>query len=165
VLVSFSICVYTSKNLAKGDVNMNSIRDLIRRKGSQVFSVRPSDSVFEAMKLMAENNTGALLVMQAGKVEGILSERDCVRKLDIEGKSSKDTTVSEIMTSKVLYVDASQSLEECMAVMIDKNIRHLPVYENGKLAGLISVRDVLKEVVDYQKFMITQLEHYISSSR
>ena len=95
----------------------------------------------------------------------IVSERDCVRKVDILGKSAQDTTVSAIMTGKVLYVDASQSLEECMAVMIDKNIRHLPVYENGKLAGLISVRDVLKEVVDYQKFMISQLEHYISNSR
>jgi IMP dehydrogenase len=78
---------------------------------------------------------------------------------------AKTTKVSEIMTSKVLYVDVSQSLEECMAIMIDKNIRHLPVYEEGKLLGLISVRDVLKEVVDYQKFMISQLEHYISSSR
>ncbi len=144
---------------------MNNVRDLIRRKGSQVFSIKPKDSVFAAMKMMAENNTGALLVMDADKVEGIVSERDCVRRVDIQGKSSKDTIVSEIMTSKVLYVEASQSLEECMAVMIDKNIRHLPVYENGKLAGLISVRDVLKEVVDYQKLMISQLEHYISNSR
>jgi signal-transduction protein with cAMP-binding, CBS, and nucleotidyltransferase domain len=85
--------------------------------------------------------------------------------VDIQGKSSKDTLVSEVMTSKVLYVETSQSLDECMAVMIDKNVRHLPVYENGKLAGLISVRDVLKEVVDYQKLVISQLEHYISNSR
>jgi CBS domain-containing protein len=144
---------------------MNNVRDLIRRKGGQIFSVRPGDTVFEAMRLMAENNTGAVLVMEAGKVDGILSERDCIRKVDIQGKSSKNTPVSEVMTSKVLYVDAGQSLDECMAVMIDKNIRHLPVYENDKLVGLISVRDVLKEVVDYQKFMISQLEHYISSSR
>ena len=144
---------------------MNNIRDLIRRKGSQVFSIRPKDSVFDAMKIMADNNTGALLVMEADKVEGIISERDCIRRVDIQGKSSKNTMVSEIMTSKVLYVETSQSLDECMAVMIDKNVRHLPVYENGKLAGLISVRDVLKEVVDYQKLMISQLEHYISNSR
>ena len=137
---------------------MNNVRDLIRRKGNQVFSIRPNNSVFEAMKMMAENNTGALLVMEADEVVGIISERDCVRRVDIEGKSSKDTRVLEIMTSKVLYVETSQSLDECMAVMIDKNIRHLPVYENGKLAGLISVRDVLKEVVDYQKFMISQLD-------
>ena len=144
---------------------MNNVRDLIRGKGSQVFSIRPQDSVFDAMKMMAEKNTGALLVMVADKVEGIVSERDCVRKVDIRGKSPKDTMVSEIMTSKVLYVETSQSLDECMAVMIDKNIRHLPVYENGKLTGLISVRDVLKEVVDYQKLVISQLEHYISNSR
>ena len=144
---------------------MNNVRDLIRRKGDQVFSIRPKDSVFNAMKMMAENNTGALLVMEADKVEGIISERDCIRRVDIKGKASKDTMVSEVMTSKVLYVEASQSLDECMAVMIDKNVRHLPVYENGKLAGLISVRDVLKEVVDYQKLVISQLEHYISNSR
>ena len=144
---------------------MINVRDLIRRKGNRVFSITPTDSVFNAMKLMAENNTGALLVMNGEQVVGIVSERDCVRKVDILGNSAQDTTVSAIMTGKVLYVDASQSLEECMAVMIDKNIRHLPVYENGKLAGLISVRDVLKEVVDYQKFMISQLEHYISNSR
>jgi CBS domain-containing protein len=144
---------------------MINVRDLIRRKGSRVFSIHPTDSVLNAMKLMAENNTGALLVMNGEQVVGIVSERDCVRKVDILGKSAQVTTVSAIMTGKVLYVDASQSLEECMAVMIGKNIRHLPVYENGKLAGLISVRDVLKGVVDYQKFMISQLEHYISNSR
>jgi CBS domain-containing protein len=144
---------------------MINVRDLIRKKGSQVFSVGPEASVFEALKLMAEKNTGAVLVMDGQKVAGILSERDCARKVELAGKVAKTTKVSEIMTSKVLYVDVSQSLEECMAIMIDKNIRHLPVYEEGKLLGLISVRDVLKEVVDYQKFMISQLEHYISSSR
>jgi CBS domain-containing protein len=144
---------------------MINVRDLIRKKGSQVFSVDPEASVFEALKLMAEKNTGAVLVMDGQKVAGILSERDCARKVELAGKTAKTTKVSEIMTSKVLYVDVSQSLEECMAIMIDKNIRHLPVYEEGKLLGLISVRDVLKEVVDYQKFMISQLEHYISSSR
>jgi len=144
---------------------MNNVRDLIRRKGSQIFSIRPDDLVIEALKMMAENNTGALLVMDADQVKGIISERDCVRKLDIEGRSAKGTTVREIMTDKVLYVESSYSLDDCMAVMIDKNVRHLPVYENGKLIGLISVRDVLKEVVDYQKFMISQLEHYISSGR
>ncbi len=144
---------------------MINVRDLIRKKGSQVFSIRPDASVLEAMQMMAEKNTGALLVMDGNKVVGIISERDCVRKLDIQGRTAKSANISEIMTSKVLYVEASQSLDECMAVMIDKNIRHLPVYEEGKLLGLISVRDVLKEVVDYQKFMISHLEHYITGSR
>ncbi len=144
---------------------MNTVRDLIRQKGSRVFSVSPDASVLDALKVMAEKNTGAVLVTQGEKVAGILSERDCVRKVELAGKTAQQAKVSEIMTSNVLYVEASQSIEECMAIMIDKNIRHLPVYENGKLQGIISVRDVLKQVVDYQKFMITQLEHYISGAR
>ncbi len=144
---------------------MINVRDLIRQKGGRVFSVSPQAMVLEALKLMAEENTGAVLVMTGEKVAGILSERDCVRKLELAGKTAQSTPVSEIMTGDVLYVEASQSLDECMAIMIDKNIRHLPVYESGKLIGVISVRDVLKEVVDYQRFMITQLEHYISGAR
>jgi len=144
---------------------MINVRDLIRQKGNQVFAVKPDAVVLEALKLMADKNTGAVLVINGDKVTGILSERDCVRKLELAGKTAQNTKVSEIMTGEVLYVDASQPLEECMAIMIDKNIRHLPVYESGKLLGLISVRDVLKEVVDYQQFMISQLEHYISGAR
>ncbi len=143
---------------------MHNVRDLIRHKGSRIFSVRPDASVLEALKLMADQNIGAVLVMSGEQVTGILSERDCVRKLELLGKHAHDTQVKEIMTGDVLYLEAGQSLEECMAVMIDKNIRHLPVYENGKLLGLISIRDVLKEVVDSQKFMISQLEHYISGA-
>ncbi len=144
---------------------MINVRDLIRRKGSRIHSVVPEATVFQALQLMAEQNIGAVLVMRGERVVGILSERDCVRKLELFGKTAQTTRVEEIMTSNVLYVEASQSLDECMAVMIDKNIRHLPVFENNRLLGLISVRDVLKEVVDYQKFMITQLEHYISGAR
>ncbi len=144
---------------------MINVRDLVRRKGSRVYSVAPETSVLQALQLMAEHNIGAVLVMKGEKVVGILSERDCVRKLELSGRTAQATRVEEIMTGDVLYVEASQSIDECMAVMIDKNIRHLPVYENGTLLGLISVRDVLKEVVDYQQFMITQLEHYISGAR
>ncbi len=144
---------------------MINVRDLVRRKGSRVYSVAPDATVLQALKLMSDENIGAVLVMSSDVVAGILSERDCVRKLDLVGKTAAKTRVEEIMTSNVLYVEASQSLDECMAIMIDKNIRHLPVYENGKLLGVISVRDVLKEVVDYQQFMITQLEHYISGAR
>jgi CBS domain-containing protein len=144
---------------------MINVRDLVRRKGSRVYSVTPDATVLQALQLMAEENIGAVLAMRGDRVAGILSERDCVRKLDLVGKTAAATRVEEIMTRDVLYVEASQSLDECMAVMIDKNIRHLPVYENGSLLGVISVRDVLKEVVDYQQFMITQLEHYISGAR
>ena len=144
---------------------MINVRDLVRRKGSRVYSVAPDATVLQALQLMADENIGAVLVMSGEKVAGILSERDCVRKLELAGKTAAGTRVQEIMTGDVLYVEASQSLDECMAIMIDKNIRHLPAYENGKLLGVISVRDVLKEVVDYQQFMITQLEHYISGAR
>ena len=141
---------------------MSTVRDMIRKKGSEVFSVTADVSVLDALKLMAQHNTGALMVVNGKKIEGILSERDCVRKLDLMGKNAKGTTVGEIMTDKVIYVEASQPLEECMAVMIDKNIRHLPVFDGKELLGLISVRDVLREVVDVQKFLISQLEHYIT---
>ncbi len=144
---------------------MINVRDLVRRKGSQVYSVEPDATVLQALELMAKQNIGAVLVMQGDRLAGILSERDCVRKLDLDGKTAEGTRVDEIMTSDVLSVESSQSLEECMALMTDKNIRHLPVYENRRLIGVISVRDVLKEVVDYQRFMITQLEYYISGAR
>ena len=103
-----------------------------------------------------------VLMLLEGRVEGILSERDCVRRLELHGRNAHDTKVKDIMTSKVLYVQASQTLEECVAIMIDKNIRHLPVFEEQELAGLISARDALKEMVDQQKFVISQLEHYIT---
>jgi CBS domain-containing protein len=141
---------------------MATVRDIVRKKGGEVYSISPDASVFEALKMMADQNTGALLVMTEGKVDGILSERDCVRRLDLHGRTSRDTKVGEIMTSKVLYAQAGQSLEECVAIMIDKNIRHLPVFEDDELIGLISARDALNEMVDQQKFMITQLEHYIT---
>jgi CBS domain-containing protein len=141
---------------------MSTVRDMIRKKGSEVFSVTADVSVLDALKLMAQHNTGALMVVNGKKIEGILSERDCVRKLELMGKTAKSTTVGEIMTDKVIYVEASQPLEECMALMIDKNIRHLPVFDGKDLLGLISVRDVLREVVDVQKFLISQLEHYIT---
>ena len=124
--------------------------------------ISPDITVLEALKIMSQHNTGALMVVNGKKVEGILSERDCVRKMDLAGRTAKKTKVADIMTSKVVYVEASQPLDECMALMIDKNIRHLPVYDGKELLGLISVRDVLKEVVDVQKFMISQLEHYIT---
>ncbi len=143
---------------------MINVRDLVRQKGGRVYSVAPEATVLQALKVMSDQNIGAVLVMRGEAVAGILSERDCVRKLDLAGRTAQNTRVEDIMTSDVLYVEASQSLDECMAVMIDKNIRHLPVYERGQLLGVISIRDVLKEVVDYQQFMITQLEHYISGA-
>ncbi|GAB4460320.1 MAG: CBS domain-containing protein [Anaerolineales bacterium] len=141
---------------------MTTLRDIIRKKGEEVYSISPEATVFEALKMMADYNTGALLVISEGRVEGILSERDCVRRVDLHGRNSRETKVAEIMTSKVLYAQANQSIEECIAIMIDKNIRHLPVFDGEQLVGLISARDALKEMVDEQKFVISQLEHYIT---
>ena len=141
---------------------MTLLRDIIQRKGGDVFSVGPAATVFEALQLMAEKNIGALLVCEGDKVHGILTERDCVRRVELHGRTVRDTPVKDIMTSKVLYVQTGQTLEECVAIMIDKNIRHLPVFDGEKLVGLISARDALKEMVDEQKFVISQLEHYIT---
>jgi len=141
---------------------MTLLRDIIHKKGGDVYAVSPEANVLEAMKLMADKNTGAMMVMERGKVEGILSERDCVRRLELHGRKPSETPVKDIMTSKVLYVQANQTLEECVAIMIDKNIRHMPVFEGNELIGLISARDALKEMVDQQKFVISQLEHYIT---
>ncbi len=142
---------------------MSTVRDMIRRKGGEIFSIPSDATVYDALAIMARHNTGALMVVGPNnKVEGILSERDCVRKVELEGRIAKSTLVREIMTTRVIYVEAGQQLEECMALMIDKNVRHLPVFDGNELLGLISVRDVLKEVVDVQKFMISQLEHYIT---
>jgi CBS domain-containing protein len=141
---------------------MSTVRDMIRRKGSEIYSVPPEAAVYEALSLMAKQNTGALMVVSGNKIEGIISERDCVRKMDIEGRAARTTKVSEIMTSKLVSIEAGQQLEECMSLMIEKNIRHLPVYDGKELLGLISIRDVLKEVIDVQKSLIAQLEHYIT---
>lgn len=141
---------------------MIKVREMIHKKGGEIWSVSSDTSVLEALKLMSDKNAGAVMVMDDDKVMGILSERDCARRLDLMGRTARNTKVADIMTGKVLYVEGEQSLEECVAIMIDKNIRHLPVYDDGKLIGLISVRDALKELVDYQKFMISQLEHYIT---
>ena len=141
---------------------MTTVRDMIRKKGSAVFAVPPDASVFEVLKSMAKHNTGAMLVMTGTDLEGIVSERDCVRKVELRGKNAMDTKVSEIMTSDVITVDCSQPLEDCMALMNEKGIRHLPVFDDKKLMGLISVRDVLKEMIEMQQVMLSQLERYIT---
>lgn len=141
---------------------MSTVRDIIRKKGNDVWSISPDATGYDAMQLMADKNAGALLVMTGDQVNGILSERDCVRKMDIQGRTSRLTRVSDIMTSGVISVQAAEKLEDCMATMLEKNIRHLPVYDGEQLLGLISVRDVLREVVEVQKSLISQLERFIT---
>ena len=141
---------------------MATVRDMIRKKGSEVYSVMPDSTVYEALEAMAKHNTGALLVMEGEKMVGILSERDCVRKVDLTGKNSRETKVSEIMTSNVITVSCNQPLEECMSLMLEKGIRHLPVYDDRELMGFVSVRDVLREMIEMQQIMLHELERYIT---
>jgi CBS domain-containing protein len=141
---------------------MATVRDMIRKKGSEVYSISPDSTVYEALQAMAEHNTGAMLVMEGDKMVGILSERDCVRKVDLQGRNARETKVNEIMTGDVITVSCDQPLEECMSLMLEKGIRHLPVYDSQELAGFVSVRDVLGEMIEMQQMMLHELERYIT---
>lgn len=141
---------------------MITVQQMLDRKGTQVWSVSPDVTVFSALELMAEKNIGAVLVLVGDQLEGILSERDYARKVILLGKASKDTLVHEIMTAKVMYVRPTQSADHCMAIMGERHIRHLPVIEDDKLVGIISVADVVQAIVSEQQFTIQQLENYIT---
>ncbi|HKU72184.1 MAG TPA: CBS domain-containing protein [Burkholderiales bacterium] len=142
---------------------MKSVRQLLQAKGREVYSITPEARVFDALKLMADKDVGALVVQEGGKLAGILSERDYARKVILQGKSSHDITVRDIMTGKVITVSPDQTVEDCMALMTGKRIRHLPVIEGGRLAGLLSIGDLVKEVIAEQEQTIRQLESYIHS--
>ena len=144
---------------------MKHVRQILQNKGFELHSVSPDVTVFDALKLMAEKGIGALLVVEAEKLVGIISERDYARKVILKGKSSKDAPVRDIMTSVVVYVNPQQTIEECMALMSNKRVRHLPVLENDKLIGVISIGDVIKAIIEEKEFIIKQLEHYIHGHR
>ena len=144
---------------------MTNIRQLLRNKGSDVWSVPSETSIFDGLQLMAEKNIGALLVIDSDELVGIFSERDYARKVVLKGKSSRGTVLEEIMSKKVACVRADQTIEECMALMTDKHIRHLPVLEDNQLVGVISIGDVVKAVISEQEFLISQLENYITGIR
>ena len=141
---------------------MITVGQVLQEKGSRIWSVAPDSMVYDALALMAEKNLGAVLVMDGARIAGIFSERDYARKLILRGKSSKETPVREIMTKDVLLARPGQSIEECMALMTDKRIRHLPVVEAEKLIGVISIGDVVKALISEHKMVIKQLEGYIS---
>lgn len=140
---------------------MQTVRDLLKNKAAGVVSVAPDTIVFDALKLMAEKDIGAVLVLQENQLVGIFSERDYARKVTLLGKNSKELKISDIMTAKVLTVESNCPIEECMQIMTSKRIRHVPVYENSELAGVVSVGDVIKAVIEGKEHLITQLEHYI----
>lgn len=144
---------------------MKLVKHLLKEKGNAIWSVTPDTMVYDALKLMAEREVGALLVLEGGKLVGIISERDYARKVILKGKSSLDTPVKEIMTPRVQFVRPEQTVEECMALMTDKRIRHLPVLVDDQVIGVLSIGDLVKAVISEKDFMLKQLENYITGSR
>ena len=142
---------------------MKTVKQLLQAKTKALCTVGPETRVFEALQLMAQKDIGALLVVENGRLAGILSERDYARKVILQGKSSHDTPVREIMTERVVCVQPKHTVDECMALMTDKRIRHLPVLENDQLIGVLSIGDLVKETISEQQTTINQLESYIHS--
>jgi CBS domain-containing protein len=140
---------------------MTTVRQLLETKGADVVSVAPESNVLDALKLMAEREIGAVLVLDGSRLIGIMSERDYARKVILKGKSSQDTRVREIMTERVVYARPEQTVPECMALMTSKRVRHLPVLEGERLIGVLSIGDLVKETISEQEFTIRQLENYI----
>ncbi len=141
---------------------MTTVRQLLGAKGHAVHTIGPDATVYEALEDMASHDVGALVVIANGEVAGLVSERDYARKLVLMGKLSRDTPVREIMTDQVICVNSKQTVDGCMALMSEKRVRHLPVLENGQLAGIISIGDVVKAIIKGQQSTIEDLEHYIT---
>jgi len=142
---------------------MVTVRQLLTEKGSRVFSVAPDSTVFDAIRKMADENVGCLVVCDGGAPVGIVTERHYARNVVLRGRGSPTTKVREIMETDVLYARPDQTVEQCMAVMTDKRVRHLPVMDQGKLVGLISIGDLVKAIISDQQFLIDQLVQYIHS--
>jgi CBS domain-containing protein len=142
---------------------MKTLKQLIESKNKKLAFVTPEQSVLRALEVMAENDVGALLVLDGKQLAGVFSERDYARKVILQGKASKHTKVSEVMSGKVTYVTLERTIEECMAIMTEKHFRHLPVLDDDKnVVGIVSIGDMIKETISQQKFIIDQLENYIT---
>jgi len=140
---------------------MVTVNRVLESKGNKVWTIGPADSVLDALERMAEAGVGALVVIEDGGIVGMFSERDYARKVILKGKASKDTPVRDVMSEKVYYVSPEREIEECMAIMTDKAIRHLPVMFDGQLVGLVSIGDVVKAMISEREFIIEQLEQFI----
>tara|TARA_Y100000815_G_C13054957_1_gene392083 strand:+ start:89 stop:523 length:435 start_codon:yes stop_codon:yes gene_type:complete len=143
---------------------MTTIAQLLNAKGKQIWSVEPKATIFEALEIMSEKEIGALLVMEDGKLTGIFSERDYARKVILKGKSSKETPVGELMTKKVFYIDPQKTTNDCMAMMTAKRIRHVPVIEDNQVMGIVTIGDVVNQIISEQEVTINHLENYITGS-
>ncbi|TAK97228.1 MAG: CBS domain-containing protein [Aquabacterium sp.] len=145
---------------------MTTAAEILRAKPDQsIYTIAPTASVYDALVMMSDKRVGALLVMDEGRITGIITERDYARKIALMSRLSRETDVSEIMTSAVMYVSPSQTSEECMALMTENRLRHLPVMDGERLLGMISIGDLVKGIISEQKFIIEQLEHYITGAR
>jgi len=140
---------------------MYSVKDILEEKGSEVYTIEPEATVYEALKKMAGKNIGALLVTSEDKVIGVFSERDYARKIILRGKSSKESTVSELLSDRIFYVKPTTTVTECMQLMTDHRVRHLPVLDNEKLVGVVSIGDVVNKTIQNHRDTIQQLEDYI----
>lgn len=144
---------------------MRSVKDILQEKGTQVYSISPDAKVYQALQMMADKNVGALMVMEGDTVAGLISERDYARKIVLKGKFSKDVPVREIMTADVIRISPDVDVEECMELMTDKRVRHLPVFKNDRLIGIISIGDIVKAIIEHKEEIIEQLEAYIKGKR
>lgn len=140
---------------------MRTVSDIIRKKGSHVWSVTPGTTVYDTLKLMAEREIGAVVVLDQGRLVGIFSERDYARQVILKGRASKDTPVREVMSPRVMFVRPEHTVEDCMALMTDRRVRHLPVLREGGLLGMVSIGDVVKDMIAEKEFIIEQLASYI----
>ena len=143
---------------------MKTVAQMLERKPTSVISIDPKSTVLDALKLLAERDIGAVLVMEGDALGGIFTERDYARKVVLSSRSSKDTPIGDVMTGRLITVDPTWTADQCMALMYEQHIRHLPVLEGGKVIGVISIRDAVRAVIDEQRFTIRQLENYISQT-
>jgi CBS domain-containing protein len=144
---------------------MKTVRDILREKGTQVYATSPDASVYDALQQMADKNIGALIVFEGDRMVGLISERDYARKIVLKNKFSRETAVSEIMSRDVVTVSPDRNLEECMEVITARRVRHLPVVEDDRVLGIISIGDIVKGIIEHKEFVIEQLEYYITGGR
>ncbi len=144
---------------------MRTVRDILQEKGSDVYTIAPESSVFQALQLMAEKNVGALMVMSGDTAAGLISERDYARKIVLKGRLSRDVTVREIMSPEIVAVGPEEDVEHCMELMTHKRVRHLPVFDDRRLIGLISIGDIVKAIIEHKEETIRDLEQYIKGGR
>ena len=144
---------------------MRTVQDILQEKGTKVYTIAPNDTVYEALQLMAEKNIGALMVVEGDRVAGLISERDYARKIVLKGRFSRDVPVHDIMTVEMVRIGPDEDVESCMELMTNKRVRHLPVFDQERLVGIISIGDIVKAIIEHKEEIIAQLENYIKGRR